>query len=482
MNFLERLRAAIRVAPATPSSRIVVIGVDFGTSGTKLAFRDYTEKGRIPNVVDFGTTLRGFSRFAYPSAVAFDGDRIFTGTQAYEGGYSTLLRAPKVQLLRESRETNVPLPAFLNDATDLELNPAPVPAEFAASVLIANLLRAGRKILEKHYHDLARVRLLYNIDVPVNELEDEATARRFKRTLEAGILMSVESEALNDRPKARDAWLRALDQISKTAVNGDDSNTNVVGEAQAVMAGIGEALATDMDQPHAVVDVGAGTTDIGIFRFVDWKDQKLISFFAAGMVEAGCNDVDGLLARAIGADCDDLILNQVSAAKPALSAGRCVELDCRSGQVLLTPEHLEQAVDSVSSKCYERYEELWGAAYAKEPNSERWRTLRVLLVGGGSLLPGFADRFGRLATRMRNVVGSVQLAKLDDRLDCRVVGESGREPEPNEIPFLIPVLGLAHAIPDLRELVRPIDVEPVEPPGRAQTGVFDFEADDLYSK
>lgn len=482
MSFLDRLRATRHATAGPRPSHIVVVGVDFGTSGTKLAFRDYAEKGRRPYVVDFGTALPGFSRFAYPSTVAFGNDRVVTGARAYDSDYGTLIRAPKVHLLRESRESSTPLPRFLGDAAGFQLDPAPVPAEFAASVLIADVLRAGHAILAKRYRDPARLKILYNIDVPVNKLENEAVARRFARVLEAGVLMSAEREVSGNLRQARDAWLRALYQISTATVNAGDSPTNVVGEAQAVMAGIGEALATHIDPPHAVVDIGAGTTDIGIFRFVNWKDQPLIAFFAAGMVEAGCNNVDELLARAAGVDGGDLMLNQISAAKPTLSAGRSVELVCGVGRVSLTPEHLEEAVDSVSSKCYERYEELWGDAYAREPNSARWRALRVVLVGGGSLLPGFATRFRWPANRMYNVVRDVQLVRLTDQLDCKVVGESDLLPESAEIPFLIPVVGLAHALPDLRELVRPIDIEPVEPPGRTQTGPFDFDADDLYSK
>jgi len=123
--------------------------VDFGTSGTKLAFRDYAEKGRRPYVVDFGTALPGFSRFAYPSTVAFGNDRVVTGARAYDSDYGTLIRAPKVHLLRECREASTPLPRFPGDAAGVPLDPASVPAAWAGSAVVADVLRAGAARMAK---------------------------------------------------------------------------------------------------------------------------------------------------------------------------------------------------------------------------------------------------------------------------------------------------------------------------------------------
>jgi hypothetical protein len=330
--------------------RVVVVGLDLGTSGTKVVFRELTAKGP-PAALDFGTSLPGFSRFSFPSTVATRGGKLHFGSEAEEvaraGGIA--LRSGKMYLLSSSTRRETRFSTALSIPPLRGLHPQPCAYEFAVACLLGQVLKVALKEIEPKPWERDRLRLLVNLDVPVDQLERSVDQRRFQRLLDCALAMSRTLTWPCGTGDALEAWVEALRLVDGKPA--DQKPGHVVGEAQAIMAGISESLETY--EPYAVIDLGAGTTDIGIFRLSTWEGIERINFFAAGTESVGCDDIDAAVAVRMGASASDMdwALPAVRAAKGELSRGKSCTLSSGGTRLVATPHHLHAALTGIGSRC-----------------------------------------------------------------------------------------------------------------------------------
>lgn len=493
MSWLRSLRRRLRPrrlrdsaarsgTPTTPEdvppTTFVVIGLDFGTSGTKVVVR-LLDKGRPAAAVDFGTDQAGFSRFSSPSTIALDASRFVFGTEAEKHHDGPVFRSLKRTLIDGNGDVRRARPA----------EPLPLPRDLAAhphflvAVYLAEVLRRVRKLAVREYDPDAM--FLYNLDIPVSQLDGGAVQRGFQTALDAAVdFAETKDLSPDDYPVLWERWLDVLDRETTGLADRTVKRWELVPESSAVVKGAEAALASvlpDSRRYTAIVDIGAGTTDVGWFRWVTREEGDQVYFYSAKICLVGCDDVDdGLLdILAVPEDDGPRLFPMVREAKAELAAGRSVHVE--EGYRPLSQHDLARAVDDVAGRCFREYGVSFGKAYEKEKNTDRWKDIRVILVGGGSRLAGFGDQFkqhprwqfGRsVDLRLPGDSASVGFA-------ARTLGAMGVTSEPPgdaDIVFLLPALGLSYPAEEILEPTFPDDISPLSPPPPGPTGLYDYEA------
>lgn len=465
--------------------RYVTVGVDFGTSSTKVVFRDWNTKDQVPYAVDFGVDLPGYTRFARPSLIAVQQGVILFGQRATEAANqdaaASVVRSAKVQLLEKSVGNAGPsisweLPSRITGWGENTAERRVSLLEGLVTLFLADTIRVALEAAGQVYADLSHSELAFNLDVPVGGLDESPVAHRFQRMLDVAIPMASEVEAEMDVEEALDRWWDTLCRLAEGPPEPGERPGELVPEAEAIIQGVGSALGgRSSDRYHAIVDIGAGTTDVGWFKVVETRSEDRLPFFAAGTRRVGCNDIDERLADRLAAT--DLapreaIVSELIAVKPDLLVGERAIVEVGGQRLTVGPEDLERATEEVAPEVYGHFSDMFGPAYSKEKNTDRWEHIRTVVVGGGSLLPKLRNRFEE---HPRSFGKEAELVDLSTEMDLRAVGESEIKPTRAEKPFLTAALGLSHP-----EYVMPTPIMPSEIddlPGRPSgpTGLYDYE-------
>jgi hypothetical protein len=132
---------------------------------------------------------------------------------------------------------------------------------------------------------------------------------------------------------------------------------------------------------------------VSFFRLGSRQQDKRIAFYASHTEIVGADDMDRALAVRLAAKYPDAPQGTFD----SRSAIRSAKQECdagvlRVGKYELTSEEWTQALAPVFDRIFEVYRRAFGLAYRKEKQSSRWEKLTLVLVGGGSLVSGMADR------------------------------------------------------------------------------------------
>ncbi|MCY4648659.1 MAG: hypothetical protein OXE73_17465 [Gammaproteobacteria bacterium] len=330
----------------------------------------------------------------------------------------------------------------------------------------------------------------YNLDIPVSQLDDGPIQKGFQMALDAAVdFAETDDLRLEDYSALWTRWMDVLERENTGLPDLEVKRWALIPESSATVKGAEAALASilpDSLRYTAIVDIGAGTTDLGWFRWVTREEGDRIYFFSAQTCLVGCDEVDERLLVTSRAPDNDRprLFPAVRAAKRELAANRCVDLgrECRS----LVPDDLGRAVDEVAGYCFGDYVRSFGEAYKRDRNSDNWKDIRVVLVGGGSQLEGFHDKFRRHPRwRLRVFSQYVDLILPGSSRSVHAatgnlgtMGATSVPPEDADIVFLLPALGLSHPLDDIPPPELPSDI-PSSPPQRSgPTGLYVYEAPD----
>ena len=495
MNWLRSLRRFFRIerprqpavvsapsheaeSPSSPGPTTpVVVGLDFGTSGTKVVVR-LPYKNRPAWAVDFGTDRPGFSRFSFPSTVSLRDSRFLFGMEAEECTKGTVVRSLKRTLL-----------TFQGSIAGAGVEEPPRPQDlgahphFLVAAYLGAVLRRVRELVTKEYG--ADVDFLYNLDIPVAQLDDGAVQRGFQTVLDAAVDFA-EAEGIRETHYHGlwRRWQKVLARESTGLADREHKRWELFPESLMIVKGAYAALESILKNSRrytAIVDIGAGTTDMAWFKWGVFEDDDRAYFFSAKTSVVGCDDVDKALLDILRIPNTERsgLASMVREAKARLADGLAVSLT-EDGQLLESGD-LRRAVVQVAGRCFEGFGKSFGEAYKKERNTNEWRDIRVILVGGGSLLDGFRVQFGQHPRpqfgRSVDLKGARELV-ADSGMPVGAFGESTKAPGAMDIVFLLPALGLAHPGAEIPVFKRPEEIRPVRQLHRGPTGVYDYEAPD----
>ena len=458
----------------------VVIGLDFGTSGTKVVVR-LLDKGRPASAVDFGTDQPGFSRFSLPSTIALEDSRFLFGVDAENHKNGPAFRSLKRTLLDVKGDVDhVTCPEVPPDPQDLQAHP-----RFLVAAYLGEVLRRVHDLVAEEFG--MDVEFLYNLDIPVSQLNGGPVQRGFQTALDAAVdFAETVRLPLDDYPALWGRWLDVLGRESTGSPDHEHKRWELIPESSAIVQGAKAALASIVPNSRrytAIVDIGAGTTDLGWFKWVESEEEDRVIFFSATTSLVGCDDVDNRLLDILAVADDDreLLFPTVREAKPKLRASR--RMGVGRGYRSLCSDDLDRAVEEVGGRCFDAYGMSFGDAYKKEMNTDRWRDIRVILVGGGSQLDGFRHQF-RQHPRWRfgrDVDFLLPGSSVSVGLTAKTLGAMGATSAPPtdaDVIFLLPALGLSHPAVEIPVPTLPDEIAPVTAGPSKPTGIYDYEAPD----
>jgi len=162
---------------------------------------------------------------------------------------------------------------------------------------------------------------------------------------------------------------------------------------------------------HAVIDFGAGTTDVSIFNLTNVFNQQWMFWFNARNIPWGMVQIERLLVQ-----------QMVS----YIGIGRILTGHTLSDLIISLKEESpsldENPIESIRDQVKEKFEEFassqvykltWGKAYGRLTNQELWRNVKIFVGGGGCKAP-FIDQIFSIPWCYPNVQEAYPIKQLPE--------------------------------------------------------------------
>jgi len=366
------------------STVIVQVGIDFGTSSTKVMFARLDSERRVAEAIDFAHGLQGVPLYSIPSVAAFDssgelllgdaaaramGDRIATdGLTRFKmlaaGACDTRYLDPY-----SDRRFRAHVAAALGNETACT-------AEALSATFLAFVMRRVRRLLESQFSEQG-ISLIFNTCVPIDQREHGRVSATFERII--GVAEAIESSSTSDSGSAREWLEQAVALLGQNPVP-EAKFVFLIPEALALTAGYLASLAKSPGL-HAIVDIGAGTTDVSIMYLTNSRSSGTTSvWYAATSVPSGASHIE-LHVREL--------LEKIGAPHAPADVVRTLsDRSLRTGEMT---NGVRRQLEMIKLKTAEA----WAQAYRRRKSGSEWtgERVRVFLAGGGALIPEAIETF-----------------------------------------------------------------------------------------
>lgn len=443
----------------------IQVGLDFGTSCSKVV---YSELGKsFYRAIDFGHKLPNFPRYCLPSVAAIDGDdKLVFGAEAasllidepWDSGFQRF----KVVVAGNHDESFKDLTTaqrFCDYRAKHGLGDPLTPERLTACYLAYAMTKA-RHIIEGYpeYKDV-ELDVAFNICMPIDHLENNRVREAFEQ-------LFAHAEAIHDaiRESRRDYHYLSVSHEVKCKKSPQERRVFAVPEAVAETASYVDSLRRE-EGIHAVIDLGAGTTDVSIFNLrLPFGDSENY-WYAASNIPIGTASIERIIAS-------HLEENVESTCTCREMCGILQELSL-SGDYRRNPGRGE--LDAKVRKEMERlrashgYMGAWGSAYSRRRVTEEWQNVEVFLCGGGANLPFAKQVFSSPWWNQIRQAYRVGCLPVPDDYD----GGRGKAP----FERMAVAYGLAMPLPTFGQYKLPADVPDLTPklPRRVR-----LDRDELY--
>lgn len=417
--------------PSQPSnevrSRTLHLGLDYGTSYSKLILRDYEAVAGERSHVVFPPTATGRSPdFRIASLISLDGDRLWFGHQA--AGNQAL---PHVQSY-PSVKIRMALPDQFHGVS------TPFPdgfnADAFATLMVAYLLQEGRRAAEQianRYRSIPR--MSFTLGVPMSDCDNPHLAGRFVDVARRAWQIVKNPSApdlrkgivLHEARGLLDAAAAAIAHLADP-----DARNWIRSEVEAALLWPFKSADTEPGL-YAAVDVGAGTTSASFFHIAVGKTG--MAFFGTSCLAPGGDAID------------EALLGFANASDPAALRTKENDILSLSGD---TP------VQAILEQISKTYRQAFGRSYAKNKRQSAWEGYRLFLTGGGTEINVLRRKLGVRA--WLNLHGDPEILDVGAPPDLDLEGIEDRD-----LKFLMVAYGLSHFDADVPEVDLPGDIEPL---------------------
>ncbi len=258
-NAGERVPGSPRLA-VKPVERTIVVGVDFGTSTTKVMWQDLTTN-------DFELVQwfpeSGLAGFLLPSNVTCRGGLLKYGTRDSDTQQDDVtVSSIKLCVLcrRNKRICSCGNAVAQNGNIRLPGSDRGYAADVFGCLFLAYVFRSVEQLLEGRFpHD--QMLMIWNIGCPMDHLDEDGRRQDWERM--AGVAMDLANE---EEPEGQ---TRCLDDVEKRLTSHNvqpdhDRNYFIQPEGLAAVKAFLESPHAEA-KTYAIVDVGAGTTEVSFF-------------------------------------------------------------------------------------------------------------------------------------------------------------------------------------------------------------------------
>lgn len=421
----------------------IQVGLDFGTSATKIMYSQLGRRGT--KVVKFNHSLPNYPSFCLPSVAAInDKGRLILGIEAAKyllnKEWDTGFQRFKV-IVAGNHDLN-----FLDQVSDDKFHnykhehglDETFTAERLTAIYLAHAMKETRNIINNYpeYRDV-EIDMNFNVCIPIDHIQNSRVKDKFE-------------EIFHWAEKIEDSWKLQGHKYDIIEASKDVENKSY--EKEWRVYSVPEAVASftsylislrRQEGLHALIDMGAGTTDISICNLKGPNEQSMSYWYAARNIPYGTIGIERLVAKQL-----------------QMRQSACI------GQDILN--YLKNMSDNSGETQQEIYRELrqfkesqeyfrtWGKAFRYHLNgTSLWEKVDVFLIGGGAYLTPAKDVF------------SVPWIKLTEGNSDRIVKYPVSPlPTPDDYndagtgaPFgrMAVAYGLTRPIPVLSEYVLPND-------------------------
>ena len=433
-------------------ARVFHLGLDYGTSTSKLILRDYFAPGAEKAYV-----VENQGDYRIPSSVAFDGrkfyfgktDNDFVGTQKVVWYHSIKMRV--AQEIKGNAHKYYygslidPPPKFT--ATDL------------AILTVWYLISKGNQNICRLCSEDTDIRMTVTMGIPMHFYTDNELRSTFFNIAWCSYWLFKQIGLLEDSIPYEEA--KMCTDLAKSKFHSITPPSREVirdwlrTEAEAALfwtffsPSVSEGL-------YACIDVSAGTTDACIFRIVEtfntaiqrWIKER-ISFFGDNKYAIGMDAIDDALF---------VFLKQDN-----LSS---ISLRGHENDILKEYKESKDCLIKIYDNIYDVYSRAFQQAYSKQKGETVWKKYDLFLIGGGSLIEDLRER-----VREHPYVNKSHWPLHEQYLDIRnleipqdLKTLSGQPIRKDELPFILVAYGLSHQKGSAPEIDIPDEIEPIPAP------------------
>lgn len=412
----ERPLAKILQPAKAKEKRHIIVGLDFGTSSTKVLYRNLEKEKVYP--VEFKHSMKGYSNFMFPSIVSLMDGNLYFGTEPKDSTSRLFLSLKRCIGCQASVFSNKSCPYYedrdrcfsLADKNGIELH---VPVKYMCAWYLGYVLKHARQLIKCKYGEKYDIELIYNLGIPIDHYENQQSKKLFSDTFAVAERLSEKMEdgvSFSELCETTEYQFSHVDGIPEEQIR-----TYIFTETIAAVVSDVLNPSYEAEEKHAIIDVGAGTTDITIFvlpRMEGRKGTQRFCIYRAETFSIGADDIDRKILdrldedpRTIGKKCSSL--HAIRTAKQNVGTDDSLKVVLGGKSYSLPNEEYVEIVDNIANDIYEDYREVWWKAYQKEKREKFWRGLTLFRIGGGNRIEGISKRLGKslpLSDRFQEVI------------------------------------------------------------------------------
>ena len=386
-----------------PEKRIIV-GVDFGTSSTKVMFRPLDDPASIVHLINFAHENRTYPSYAMPSTLRIDDkNQLWFGTLAEESENGKVFRNLKLcvacqigavecrHCFNKNLEFGQEYFCF-DDYFD-------VPAYELVIYFLAWLFGIlEREILNIFQNDF-RLTIQYNIGVPVSHSNEK---RNFIELFE---LIVFVADLLKGRiyqgihfDKARSELIKILPRFQFPSV--ENRKHRAVPETVAAAMWLSKSAGDEINN-YLIIDIGAGTTDITLYRYSNTNYDKFPIYGTDCLALAGDDFLTEFIQWLSTQYQSKRLISTADIIKKVRDAINRLPSPSKSQKYTLGHTIIELDFDTYKekillenfNKIYQAVDKTFQSSYQKDKAQSKWSKMKIVLIGGGSKIPGIENLF-----------------------------------------------------------------------------------------
>lgn len=448
------------------------VGLDFGTHSTKIV---YSQIGKqLSRAVNFKHNLPNYPKYCLPSVAAFDDHgKLLLGVEAAKllqdkEWDSGLQRLKVIVAGNHDKAFKDPISheKFYEHLKRHGCNETLTPERLTA-IYLAYAMKKARELIEERteYKDV-ELDVTFNVCVPIDHLENNKVKSVFQNILTWAEAIERKWDEKGDEFEPINA---SYDLESKS--HSEDRRVFLVPEAVAEMASYLVSL-RKREGLHAIIDLGAGTTDVSICNLFIPSSGSISYWYATRNIPAGTIKVGSIIAS---------YLKEQANKRPC----SCVEvsnfldnLGSYHSSTTGTQEGNWKLMSSIKDEIRairdsEDYRKTWGSAYMRHLKKQSaWEKVEVFVSGGGANLPFIEEVF--------SIPWWSQLEKKYPVSSLPAPDDFSAEDSGAPFQRMAVAYGLARPIPELDDYVLPgYAPDHTPPPLPTRNGP---DRDDLYPK
>ena len=415
----------------TPSKRRIHLGIDYGTSASKIVFRDCSVPGGESAIL-----VQRNGSFRIPSRVCMTATQLLFGDDAKTAADCDIHNSLKMRVAAEVSGN----PKYYVGPT--KALPTGFSAADLAALTVWFLISEGHRAVVAHFVGrMEGVEIGMSMGVPTAFFNDRqlrasflSIARRARTLysnegpLDSALLVEKARRVLEQHPVALSAIPDAVVEnwIDNRTIVAANSPIDIIrSEDEAAIWWLMRSPSVRAG-PYAKIDIGAGTTHANLFRIfgpVQSPKRSLVRCGAAA-VSVGTDAVDRAMAECEGGNSD------------------CLAVPGFEQPILQANAKVREALMPVGEQIYDSYRRAWIETCRKIGNNALelscWRQHKVFVTGGGSILPLLVDtvRMHPGEREPLSVITSEQPIDLVRADHKRITSE--------ELPFVTVAYGLSN--------------------------------------